>query len=88
LRLVLEVAHQVQQRVNPDLHLAGIFFTCYNPNQRGQLHHGVDTVLPNIRRDMAVPLLQAHGQSLLAYNADSNATHDYETLAHSLILCT
>jgi cellulose biosynthesis protein BcsQ len=98
LRLVPEVAHQVQQRVNPDLHLVGILFIRYNSNQRGKLNYtvvelarqfyGVDTVRPNIWRDIAVPLSQAHGQSLLAYNTDSNATHDYETLAHSLILRT
>lgn len=92
---MVRAAGVVRENLNERLALAGIFFTAYHPNQRGALNHGTveatrrlygeQAILPNIRKDMAVPMSQATQQTVRAYDTASRAAQDYELLTHAIL---
>lgn len=92
---MVRAAGVVRENLNERLALAGIFFTSYHPNQRGALNHGTveatrrlygeQAMLPNIRKDMAVPMSQATQQTVRAYDTASRAAQDYELLTHAIL---
>lgn len=92
---MVRAAGVVRENLNERLALAGIFFTAYHPNQRGTLNHGTveatrrlygeEVLLPNIRKDMAVPMSQATQQSVCAYEPGSRAAQDYQSLTNAIL---
>jgi chromosome partitioning protein len=92
---MVRAAGVVRENLNERLALAGIFFTAYHPNQRGTLNHGTveatrrlygeQAMLPNIRKDMAVPMSQATQQTVCAYEPGSRAAQDYQSLTHAIL---
>jgi chromosome partitioning protein len=92
---MVRAASVVRENLNERLALAGIFFTAYHPNQRGTLNHGTveatrrlygeQALLPNIRKDMAVPMSQATQQTVCAYEPNSRAAQDYQSLTHAIL---
>lgn len=95
LRDMVRAAEVVRDNLNEHLRLAGIFFTAYHPNQRGAVQQGIAALtrqtygeaalLPHVRRDRAVPMSQATGQSVSAHAPDSNAAQDYELLTLAIL---
>jgi chromosome partitioning protein len=92
---MVRAAGVVRDNLNEKLALAGIFFTAYHPNQRGALNHGTveatrriygdEALLPHIRKDMAVPMSQAMQQSVCAYEPNSRAAQDYQSLTNAIL---
>jgi chromosome partitioning protein len=92
---MVRAAGVVRDNLNEQLALAGIFFTAYHPNQRGALNHGTveatrriygeEAMLPNIRKDMAVPMSQATQQSVRSYDPASRAAQDYHSLTQAIL---
>lgn len=92
---MVRAANVVRENLNEDLTLGGIFFTTYHPNQRGALNHGTveatrriygeGSLLPHIRKDMAVPMSQATQQSVRAYEPASRAAQDYQLLTNAIL---
>ncbi|GAB2707637.1 AAA family ATPase [Hymenobacter frigidus] len=91
LRLVKELADQIERRINPGLQFLGVFFTRYNAKQRNSMHaavvqavreeYGDDALLPSVRRDAAVVQSQVHVKTIYDHKPDSNAAQDYAVLA-------
>jgi chromosome partitioning protein len=94
LRLVVNLASGVQAQINPDLKMAGVFFTKYNPKKRSSLHHDIvdaaehlypDKVLPNIRADQSLAQAQRVGEPAILYKPDCNGVADYATLTTAIL---
>lgn len=91
LRLVKELADQIERRINPGLQFLGVFFTRYNAKQRNSMHaavvqavreeYGEEALLPSVRRDAAVVQSQVHVKTIYDHKPDSNAAMDYAALA-------
>ena len=92
---MVRAAGAVREHLNAGLRLAGIFLTAFHPNQRGAVQqrmatlvretYGAGAMLPHIRKDRAVPMSQAVGQSVAAHAPESNAAQDYELLTLALL---
>jgi len=94
LRLVVNLASGVQAQINPDLKMAGVFFTKYNPKKRSSLHHDIvdaaehlypDKVLPNIRADQSLAQAQRAGEPTILYKPDCNGVADYAALTTAIL---
>ena len=92
---MVRFADVVRAHLNPGLRLLGLFFTAYNPAQRGAVQHGIaalarltygeQAVLSPVRKDRAVPASQATGQSVAAHDAGAPAARDYARLTTELL---
>lgn len=95
LRLVTELAEQLERRLNPGLKFLGVFFTRYNPRQRNAMHtavtqavreeYGPEVLLPSIRRDVALVQSQVHLKTIFDHRPDSNAALDYAALTTEVL---
>lgn len=91
LRLVKELADQIEKRINPRLQFLGVFFTRYNAKQRNSMHaavvqavreeYGEEALLPSVRRDAAIVQSQVYFKTIYEHKPDSNAAMDYIALA-------
>ncbi|RYE23565.1 MAG: ParA family protein [Sphingobacteriaceae bacterium] len=94
LRLVKELADEIERRINPGLQFLGVFFTRYNSKQRNSMHtavvqaireeYGEQALLPSIRRDAAVVQSQVYIKTVYDHKPDSNAAADYTILTNAI----
>lgn len=96
LDLVLDTLKKVNSRLNPDLHLAGAFFTRYH--HRKLISREINNLLSkeypnilldtNIRECVQLKESPSYKQDVFAYAPDSNGAKDYMKLSQEIIeLC-
>lgn len=95
VKAVIEAAADVKDMLNPSLELLGIFFTRYNPKLRNSTHDlvvstitssfGEEVMLPNVRKDAAMPKAQVAARTIMDFAPHSNSAIDYYALTAELL---
>ncbi|HEX9077125.1 MAG TPA: ParA family protein [Anaerolineae bacterium] len=94
LRLLLRIVKQVQANVNPNLRVAGIFYTMHNAQTRHAreiqriaqetLDSGIPFFSSTIRTSVSLKEASAAGVSILRYVPESTAADAYRGLAREI----
>jgi chromosome partitioning protein len=90
---LMDTLQNVQEMVNPDLHIEGLLRTMYDSRSRlttevsSQLlehfrEHVLDTIVP---RNVRLAEAPSHGQSIVKYDKGSKGAQAYLALAEELI---
>ena len=95
VKAIYEAAEDVKDVLNPSLELLGIFFTRFNPKLRNSTHElvvntitdsfGPNVMLPNVRKDAAMPKAQVAARTITDFAPQSNSALDYHALTAELL---
>lgn len=94
VKRLVGLADRVQEAMNPDLQLLGIFFTQFNSNKPSRLHQDIvaaaaqlfpDQVLPAVRDNQALGTAQRLGTPAQLHAPDASGVLDYQALTDELL---
>lgn len=92
LKMLDDVVHEIQKRVNPRLKLGGVFFTRFNNRKLNKEvesmivdRYGDKVFSTKIRENISLAEMPLSGQTIFEYDARSNGAADYLGLADEII---
>lgn len=92
LKMLDDVVHEIQKRVNPRLKLGGVFFTRFNNRKLNKEvvsmivdRYGDKVFSTKIRENISLAEMPLSGQTIFEYDSRSNGATDYLSLADEII---